>query len=123
MLGAAATNAGGAMVGSAVVGMVSFLAFAAKTLVLLVLFIWFRASWPRVRYDMLMDIGWKWLLPLSIVNVVMTAVVTVLVPGAYAQAGILLVLGIIILAGTVYINQNNRVTRLKLQQTRIVNQR
>lgn len=122
-LGTIATNAGGAMVGAAVVGIASFLAFAIKVLVLLVLFIWFRASWPRVRYDMLMDIGWKWLLPLALTNVVITAVVTVLVPGAWAQAGILFVLGLIILAGTVSINQNTRVTRLKLQQTRIVNQR
>ena len=35
--------------------------------------IWIRATWPRIRYDRLMTLGWKVLLPLSIAVVVLTA--------------------------------------------------
>ncbi len=36
-------------------------------------FMWLRASTPRLRYDQLMGFGWKVLLPLSILNVMLTA--------------------------------------------------
>jgi NADH-quinone oxidoreductase subunit H len=44
----------------------------------LYLFIWIRATLPRYRYDQLMRIGWKVLIPIAIANVVITAVVKVL---------------------------------------------
>lgn len=44
-----------------------------KVVVLLFLMIWIRATWPRIRYDRLMTLGWKVLLPLSIAVVVVTA--------------------------------------------------
>ena len=37
-------------------------------------FIWVRASLPRLRYDQLMSFGWKVLLPLATLNVLVTAV-------------------------------------------------
>jgi len=40
--------------------------FFAKLLVLLFTFVWFRASLPRLRYDQLMDLGWKLLIPLAL---------------------------------------------------------
>jgi NADH-quinone oxidoreductase subunit H len=49
--------------------------FVGKVFVLLFVFIWFRASLPRFRYDQLMTFGWKRLLPLTLVNMVVTAVV------------------------------------------------
>jgi NADH-quinone oxidoreductase subunit H len=52
--------------------------FAAKVIVFLYFYLWFRASWPRYRYDQLMKLGWQFLLPLSIANVVVTAVLVVL---------------------------------------------
>ncbi len=44
-----------------------------KVIVLLFLMIWIRATWPRIRYDRLMDFGWKALLPLSLALVLITA--------------------------------------------------
>jgi NADH-quinone oxidoreductase subunit H len=50
-----------------------------KILALICFFIWIRATLPRLRYDQLMSLGWKVLLPLATVNVLVTAVlVTVL---------------------------------------------
>jgi len=40
--------------------------FSAKTLVFLFIYVWFRAALPRLRYDQLMDLGWKALIPLSL---------------------------------------------------------
>jgi NADH-quinone oxidoreductase subunit H len=50
---------------------------ALKIIASLALMIWIRATIPRLRYDRLMAFGWKILLPLSIINVFLTAVVIV----------------------------------------------
>jgi NADH-quinone oxidoreductase subunit H len=43
--------------------------FIGKVLVFLYIYIWFRGTFPRYRFDQLMQVGWKWLLPLSLANV------------------------------------------------------
>ena len=48
-----------------------------KIMVGAVLFIWVRATLPRLRYDQLMSFGWKILLPLATLNVLVTAIVLV----------------------------------------------
>jgi len=50
------------------------LAFLAKVSAFLVLFVWVRWTLPRFRYDQLMDLGWKRLFPLGLINVIVTAV-------------------------------------------------
>ncbi|MGH2982039.1 MAG: NADH-quinone oxidoreductase subunit NuoH [Solirubrobacterales bacterium] len=50
---------------------------AAKIFVLLLFFIWVRATLPRLRYDQLMALGWKVLLPLATLNVLATATLVV----------------------------------------------
>jgi NADH-quinone oxidoreductase subunit H len=52
--------------------------FLVKSFVFLYVFIWVRATLPRYRYDQLMRLGWKVLIPLAILNLVVTAVVRVL---------------------------------------------
>jgi NADH-quinone oxidoreductase subunit H len=49
--------------------------FLAKVFGFLFFYIWARGTLPRFRYDQLMNIGWKLLLPVSIANVVVTAAV------------------------------------------------
>jgi len=57
------------------------LAFFVKVVLVLFLYIWLRGTFPRLRYDTLMRLGWKVLLPLAIANVVVTAIILVAVGG------------------------------------------
>jgi NADH-quinone oxidoreductase subunit H len=52
--------------------------FGIKSFVFLYIFIWVRATLPRYRYDQLMRLGWKVLIPLAIANLVVTGIVRVL---------------------------------------------
>ena len=52
--------------------------FLAKVFVFLFVYIWVRGTLPRFRYDQLMAFGWKFLLPLAIANLVVTALVVAL---------------------------------------------
>ena len=42
--------------------------------------IWMRATLPRLRYDQLMDLGWKVLIPLALLNIIVTGADHVMVP-------------------------------------------
>jgi NADH-quinone oxidoreductase subunit H len=48
--------------------------FVAKVFVFLFIYIWVRGTLPRFRYDQLMAFGWKFLLPLALVNLIATAI-------------------------------------------------
>jgi NADH-quinone oxidoreductase subunit H len=52
--------------------------FLIKSFVFLYVFVWVRATLPRYRYDQLMRIGWKVLIPLAIINLVVTGIVKVM---------------------------------------------
>ncbi len=52
-----------------------------KVVALLFFIVWLRATFPRFRYDQLMAFGWKIMLPLGLLNVVITGVIIVLVGG------------------------------------------
>ena len=54
--------------------------FALRIFVFLFIYIWVRGTLPRFRYDQLMAFGWKFLLPLAIANLVVTALVVALKP-------------------------------------------
>jgi NADH-quinone oxidoreductase subunit H len=53
--------------------------FMLKVAVFMYLFIWYRATWPRYRFDQLMRVGWKVLLPISLGVLILTAIVGVFV--------------------------------------------
>jgi NADH-quinone oxidoreductase subunit H len=52
--------------------------FCAKVFVFIFIYIWVRGTMPRFRYDQLMAFGWKFLLPLAIANLVITALIVAL---------------------------------------------
>src|SRR6476619_2619149 len=61
--------------------LLAFIGFAvllAKSFFFLFLFIWIRWTIPRFRYDQLMNLGWKKLIPLALINMIATAVVMLL---------------------------------------------
>jgi NADH-quinone oxidoreductase subunit H len=58
---------------SIVMGVAHIVIFMVKVAVLMGMFIWVRWMWPRFRYDQLMDLGWRRFLPLSLANIVATA--------------------------------------------------
>ncbi len=53
---------------------VSLLVFIIKLAVILYLYFWLRWTLPRFRYDQLMDIGWKWLIPAALINIATSAI-------------------------------------------------
>ena len=55
--------------------------FMAKTFALVFFFIWVRGTFPRFRFDQLMALGWKVLLPLSLVNILVTGAVILFIKG------------------------------------------
>lgn len=52
---------------------VSLLVFLVKASVILYIYFWLRWTLPRFRYDQLMDIGWKWLIPSALINITLSA--------------------------------------------------
>jgi NADH-quinone oxidoreductase subunit H len=55
--------------------------FTLKTFVLVFFFIWVRGTFPRFRFDQLMQLGWKVLLPLCLANIMVTAAVILFLKG------------------------------------------
>ena len=59
-------------------GIASILAFLAKTIAVILTFMWIRWTLPRFRYDQLMHLGWKSLIPLAFVNLLVTGALVLL---------------------------------------------
>jgi NADH-quinone oxidoreductase subunit H len=57
------------------VRILGFVLLMGKVVFFIFLFMWIRWTLPRFRYDQLMDLGWKTLLPLSILNLIITGIV------------------------------------------------
>lgn len=59
--------------GTVLFALVSAIGFLAKVIFFLFLYIWIRGTLPRFRFDQLMNFGWKFLLPVAILNIIATA--------------------------------------------------
>ena len=55
--------------------------FVLKLAMMVYMFIWYRGTFPRFRYDQLMDVGWKWLIPISMGGLILNGVVQLLARG------------------------------------------
>jgi NADH-quinone oxidoreductase subunit H len=71
--------------------------FAAKVLILLFLYVWVRATLPRLRYDQLMDLGWKRLIPASLAMLMIVAGRQISYAWGLVAFGAALVLGAVFL--------------------------
>jgi len=66
------------VLGDSFLGEGSIFWFLAKTVVFMFMFLWYRATFPRYRYDQIMRLGWKVLIPITLVWVMLSALMTVL---------------------------------------------
>src|ERR1051326_2286724 len=60
----------------------SYLWFFGKLVGLICLYIWVRGTLPRLRMDQLMNFAWKFMLPMSLINIVVAGIWRFLPPGA-----------------------------------------
>jgi len=82
--------------------LIPILWFLGKTLIFLFVYVWLRAALPRLRYDQLMDLGWKVLIPLSLGWVLIIAAVAV---GRWWGIGVIaaLIVGLGLLLRSLYV--------------------
>ncbi len=55
--------------------------FSAKVALFMLLYVFFRGTFPRFRFDQLMDLGWKWMIPLALANILVTGIVVLVARG------------------------------------------
>ncbi|AHI01650.1 NADH-quinone oxidoreductase subunit NuoH [Kutzneria viridogrisea] len=72
--------------------------FIAKMMVLLFAFVWLRGTLPRMRYDQFMKLGWKVLVPVSLVWIVLVVCVRALQAGGQTTLNVSIIVGIVVLA-------------------------
>ncbi len=82
--------------------LLGMIAFFIKMFIMYFVFIWVRGTLPRVRVDQMMNLNWKFLVPLSLVLLLVVAVVDKLIPadaGVIYRAGVQLVSNVVIGVG------------------------
>src|SRR5437588_4773594 len=76
--------------------------FLAKVMMFMLVYVWFRATFPRFRFDQLMELGWKWMIPLALANIFVTGIVVLAVPNEGGEV-VLSVAGAISIALTLFL--------------------
>ncbi|HYU23798.1 MAG TPA: NADH-quinone oxidoreductase subunit NuoH [Thermoanaerobaculia bacterium] len=56
-------------------GILGVVIFTTKVMMFMMMYVWFRATFPRFRFDQLMDLGWKWMIPLALGNIFVTGII------------------------------------------------
>ncbi len=64
--------------GDTLLGQGSIFWFLAKTVIFMFMFLWYRATFPRYRYDQIMRLGWKVFIPITLVWVLLAALMVLL---------------------------------------------
>ena len=81
----------------------------AKAVFVIFCMLWFRATFPRMRFDHLVGFAWKFMVPLALVNLMLAALVVKLTDNVWGQAGLMLVASLIMIAVTfVILNRTAR---------------
>ena len=93
---------GSLLLGQIAIGFASLGAFLLKVTLLSFVSVWIRATVPRVRYDQLMHLGWKVLLPMALFNIALTAVLNVFISDRYIGGGIAFVIGLAVVIGVAF---------------------
>jgi len=83
-------------------GILGALIFFAKVMVFMLIYVWFRATFPRFRFDQLMELGWKWMIPLALANIFVTGIVVLAVPRGGGEI-ILAIAGAVIILFTLFL--------------------
>ncbi len=90
--------------------------FLLKLMAFLYFFIWMRGSWPRVRFDQLMRLGWKVMLPLALANVFVTAGVVAFWP---KNAAMVMSIASIVMVALAFVGLSHALSR-SIRRTSIV---
>src|SRR5947209_3299083 len=83
-------------------GILGALIFMAKVMFFMLVYVWFRATFPRFRFDQLMELGWKWMLPSALANIFVTGIVVLAVPDEAGEV-VLSIAGAVIIALTLFL--------------------
>ena len=98
---------------------ISVVWFLLKAYIVILVIFWVRGTYPRLRIDQLMALGWKLLVPLSFVNIAITGVVLFYGWPLWA----LTLMSLVLLAGTVYLIARYPGTRLERMTVKVYSAR
>jgi len=93
-------------------GVLGAVIFIAKVMFFMMLYVWFRATFPRFRFDQLMDLGWKWMIPLALANIFVTGIFVLV-----GQERLLYWIGIVTIALTAFYVMRPKAKRIHASRT------